>query len=229
MPNRIRTVMISLLPGILLSGILLPVRVVAQTATDTEHEAQLWPDVQATINLKDRWSLVLFGTARLGRGWTAINNEQLGVGVTKRLGSGFSTSLMYRRVYSQPQPGRNVVEDRLFGDLTPRWALTKRWQLSDRNRFEWRRIDGRTSFRYRNRPQLERPISIGEKRITPYISFETFFDSRFREWSRFQIYTGTRIPLSRHLTLDGFYMHQWDDRARPGYIDVVGAQWRFEF
>jgi hypothetical protein len=24
-------------------------------------------------------------------------------------------------------------------------------------------------------------------------------------------------------------MHQWDSRAIPGYIDVVGAQWRLEF
>jgi hypothetical protein len=24
-------------------------------------------------------------------------------------------------------------------------------------------------------------------------------------------------------------MHQWDSRAIPGYIDVVGALWRIEF
>ena len=84
-------------------------------------------------------------------------------------------------------------------------------------------------YRYRNRVQLERPVAVGERRLTPYAAFEAFYDTRFRAWSRFQIYTGTRFPLTKQITLDSFYMHQWDSRAIPGYIDVVGALWRIEF
>jgi len=37
------------------------------------------------------------------------------------------------------------------------------------------------------------------------------------------------MPMTSNLTLDLFYMHQWDKRVRPGYIDVIGMLWRVEF
>ncbi len=211
------------------SGAELHAQALAQTPIDTEHDAQFWPDVQATFNLREEWSLFLFGTMRLGRDWATVTNEQLGFGAAKRFGPGLSTSLSYRHLHTEAVPGRHINEDRLFADLTPRRNLSKRVVLVDRNRFEWRRVNGQMMYRYRNRVQLERPVSVGEKRLTPYAAFEAFYDSRFRTWTRFQIYTGTRVPLSKHVTLDVFYMHQWDSRAIPGYIDVVGALWRLEF
>lgn len=201
----------------------------AQTVDDTEHDAQLWPDVQVSFNLKNRWSVFLFGTMRLGREWKAVTNEQIGFGVTKRFVSGFGTTLSYRHLHTEAIPGRHVNEDRLFADATPRFELRRRLTLVDRNRFEWRRVNGSFMYRYRNRIQLERVVDVRERRLVPYAAYEAFYDSRFRAWSRHQLYTGTRLPLSKRVTLDLFYMHQWDRRAFPGYIDVVGALWRVEF
>lgn len=201
----------------------------AQTADDTEHDAQLWPDVQVSFGLKNRWSVFLFGTMRLGREWTAVTNEQLGFGVTKRIGSGFGTTVSYRYLHTEAIPGRHVNEHRLFADATPRLELGRRLTLVDRNRFEWRRVNGSMMYRYRNRLQLERVVDFRERRLVPYAAYEAFYDTRFRAWSRHQLYTGTRLPLTRSVTLDMFYMHQWDQRAFPGYIDVVGALWRIEF
>jgi hypothetical protein len=201
----------------------------AQTPDDTEHDAQLWPDVQVSFNLRDRWSVFLFGTMRLGRDWATITNEQVGFGATKRVGEHLSTLISYRYLHTEAFPGRHVNEHRIFGDISPRVNLHRRLVLVDRNRFEWRRVNGNFMYRYRNRIQVERPIEVGEKRVIPYVAFESFYDSRFRAWSRFQIYTGARIPLTKNVTLDSFYMHQWDSRAVPGYIDVVGALWRIEF
>jgi hypothetical protein len=201
----------------------------AQTLGDTEHDAQLWPDVQVSFNLRNRWSVFLFGTMRLGRDWAAVTNEQIGVGVTKRLGNNLTMAASYRHLHTEAIPERHVNEDRLFGDVTPRFNLRKRLVLVDRNRFEWRKVNGDFMYRYRNRIQIERPIAVREKTLTPYTSFEAFYDSRFRAWSRFQSYSGMRIPLTKNVTFDGFYMHQWDSRAVPGYIDVVGALWRIEF
>ena len=201
----------------------------AQAADDTEHDAQLWPDVQVSFNLRHKWSVFLFGTMRLGRDWATVTNEQMGFGVTKRVGQNLTTMISYRHLHTEAFPGRHVNEDRLFGDVTPRINLRRRFALVDRNRFEWRKVNGNYMYRYRNRIQIERPIEVGVRRLTPYAAFEAFYDTRFRAWSRFQIYTGARLPLTKNVTLDSFYMHQWDSRAIPGYIDVVGALWRIEF
>lgn len=201
----------------------------AQVTDDTEHDAQFWPDVQVAFNLKNRWSVFLFGTMRLGRDWKAVTNEQLGFGVTRRINSGFTTTLSYRRLHTEATPGRHVNEDRVFADATPRIGLGWRMMLVDRNRFEWRRVNGNIMYRYRNRIQIERGIDLRERRVVPYAAFEAFYDTRFQAWSRHQLYTGTRLPLTGNVTLDCFYMHQWDRRALPGYIDVIGAFWRIEF
>lgn len=207
----------------------------AQSVEDTEHDAQLWPDVQVNFNLRQQWSVFLFGTMRLGRDWATVTNEQIGFGASKRIGANLTTLVSYRYLHTEAIPGRHVNEHRVFGDVTPRFNLGRLGRLGrgftlvDRNRFEWRRVNGRYMYRYRNRVQLERPVAVGERRLTPYAAFEAFYDTRFRAWSRFQIYTGTRLPLTKQITLDSFYMHQWDSRAIPGYIDVVGALWRIEF
>ena len=211
----------------------LPVRIDAQTpgrtTGDDEHDAQLWPDVQISFNLRPQWSVFIFGTTRLGRDLSAVTNEQIGFGASRRFGTGLTGSISYRHFHTEAILGRHINEDRIFGDATPRRSIGRNLILVDRNRFEWRRVNGRVMYRYRNRIQLERPVNVGEKRVTPYAAFEAFYDSRSRAWSRFQIYTGTRVPLSKHVTFDGFYMHQWDSRVVPGYLDVIGALWRFEF
>lgn len=216
-------------PILMLTLMLIPQLALGQEAVDTEHDAQLWPDVQVTFNLKSQWSVFFFGTMRLGREWSAITNEQIGIGGTKRINQSFTTSLSYRHLHTEAIPGRHVNEDRVFADAIPRRKIGQKLTLINRNRFEWRRVNGQVMYRYRNRVQFERPVDVREKRLTPYVALEAFYDTRFRSWSRFQIFTGTRVPLSKHVTLDGFYMHQWDSRATPGYIDVVGAQWRLEF
>ena len=208
---------------------LFPLSISAQNAVDTESDEQLWPDVQITVRLNEPWSLGFFGTARLGRNWSAFTNEQIGIGVTRRWGANLSASLWYRHLHSDPAPGRHIDENRLFLDVTPRRELKWGLILQDRNRFEWRRIRGQTSYRYRNRVQFERPFNLGEKRLTPYLAVEPFYDTRFRTWSRTQAFLGMRIPLHKHVTFDGFYMHQWDSRVPPRHINVLGVFWRQEF
>ena len=97
------------------------------------------------------------------------------------------------------------------------------------HRIEWRDINTRVSWRYRNRLQFERPLAISEHKLTPYVACEPMYDTRHRTWSRTQCYVGSRIPLNKHVTFDGFYMRQWDARANPGFLHVFGAYWRLEY
>lgn len=201
----------------------------AQTRNDPQRDSQFWPDTTVTIKLDRNLNLVFFGTLRLGRDDSALVSQQAGIGLSRSFGKHFSSGINYRYIQNEPTPDRQSNEHRVFADFTPRTPLKFGINLSDRNRIEWRNINEKISWRYRNRLQFERPINIFERRITPYISGETMYDTRFDAWNRAQIYVGARVPLSKHLTFDGFYMKQWDARTRPGFLNVIGAFWRLEF
>lgn len=200
----------------------------AQNRDDTAADTQIWPDVPISIKIDPNYSVIIHATVRLGRNNSAFVNEQVGIGLRRAFGNYFSASLNYRYLNSEPAPARLVREKRIFTDLTPRFPLGHGFQLQDRNRLEWRDVNGRINYRYRNRIQIERSFDIGEKKITPYLAAEAFYDTRFRAWNRKQFFAGSRLPLTRHLTFDGFYMRQLDDRVNPGFLHVFGTFLRLD-
>ncbi|MFN0088527.1 MAG: DUF2490 domain-containing protein [Blastocatellia bacterium] len=196
---------------------------------DPLHDSQIWPDTQVSIGIRPNLFLVISGTARLGRDdYSAFVNEQVGVGLTRRLGRSFTTGFQYRYINSEPTPDRQSREHRLHVELAARAPLKWGVDISNRVRVERRDINRAISWRYRNRLQFERPFSIHEHRFIPYVSGEPYYDTRFQRWSRVQVFVGSRIPISKHVTFDGFYMRQFDARVRPGFLHVVGIYWRVE-
>jgi Protein of unknown function (DUF2490) len=201
----------------------------AQTTTDPTDDVQMWPDLTLRFNLNKKTSLDFFGTARLGRHLSHVVAEQLGVATAYRPSQYLTLTANYRFVWGQPTATRSNFEKRLFFDATPRLPLSHGILLTDRNRVEFREINGVRSTRYRNRYQIEKAVKWSEKTFTPYISGENYYDSRYHEWGRKQLWTGVRVPLNKHLQCDFMYMHNWDARAKPGYWNVFGVLTRIEF
>ncbi len=202
---------------------------IAQRADDPQRDTQIWPDVTVTFKLRPDINLIFHGTSRFGRDSSALVNEQAGAGFGKAFGKNFSAGIFYRYINSEPTPNRRSNEHRIFLDLTPRKSLGGGFIVQDRNRIEWRDVNNRISWRYRNRLQFERPFNVNDRKITPYFAVEPMYDTRFQAWNRTQMYVGARVPLAKHLTFDGFYMRQFDARTRPGFLNVIGAFWRLEF
>jgi hypothetical protein len=113
--------------------------------------------------------------------------------------------------------------------LTARVPIGKGFTLVERQRNEYRNINHREAFRYRNRLQVERPFSIGERKLTAYVAGEALFDSRFHQWNRFIYFIGNRTPVNKHLTFDTFYMRMLDTQARPGFLHILGVTTRIEY
>lgn len=112
--------------------------------------------------------------------------------------------------------------------------------LTDRNREEFRFITGDFSFRYRNRVTIEREFQVSSvpllraRTITPYVSGEMFYDTRFDVWNRNRYAVGVvqslrRGPILRQLlpkraiNLDLYLMRQNDSRSSPGHVNALGA------
>jgi hypothetical protein len=208
---------------------LMTTRAAAQGHDDPQHDTQLWPDTQVAFKLRPDLRLILYGTARIGHVDTTLVSARIGVGLNKSFGEHFSGALFYHRINSESATRLTSREHRIFIELTPRTALGQGFAVQNRVRLEWREINNRGSWRFRNRLQFERPFNLGARKLTPYLAGETYYDTRFRTWNRNDLFLGARVPLNQHVTIDGFYMRRWDARARPGFLHVIGAYWRLEF
>jgi hypothetical protein len=132
-------------------------------------------------------------------------------------------------------------EHRIVTEQTFRQDLPLAMLLSDRNRQDWRFVNGDFSFRYRNRVRLEREFRVSGRSMTPYGSAEAFYDTRFEVWNRNRLTVGAEFqlkrgfPLLRELTprkqviLDLYYTKQNDSRSQPHHVHAVGVALSLHF
>jgi hypothetical protein len=202
----------------------------AQQATTSNSDWQLWPEVDISVKLNQRVSVLGMGTLHFGKNVSDLNEEQTGIGLNFNLNKYVSFSPAYRYSSDQP-PGRSHTrEHRFFLDFTSRAPLKKGFGLSDRNRIEFRRINGVESHRYRNKLLLERSFSIADRKLAPYIAGEVFYDDRYHIWNRTRFYAGARFPINRHYALDPYFLEQFDVRDRPfERRHVLGLNLRIDY
>lgn len=107
--------------------------------------------------------------------------------------------------------------------------------LSDRNREDFRFVNGDFSFRYRNRVTIEREFHVFKQRnMTPYASGEVFYDTRYDVWNRNRWTVGVQISLrpgplrkmllpQRQVIFDLYYTRQNDSRSETQHVNDIGA------
>jgi hypothetical protein len=218
-----------------LSLVTLPARAAAQEQTRTEF----WPEVDVYLNLKPKLRIFAMGTVgksvedgelltgdafegQVGVHLDYLVNKHIGF----RAGYRYSTSI-------GGAPEDSFKEHRLLTEQTLRKSIPCHIDLTDRNRQEFRFINGDFSFRYRNRLRLEREFTIGKRTITPYWSVEVSFDTRYDVWNKTRFASGVEIPLKRtplklllkkHETiLDIYYLRQHDTRSSTTFVNGLGA------
>ena len=101
--------------------------------------------------------------------------------------------------------GSVSTENRITLDATPRYQLPKKLLLTDRNRFEFRWVNGDYRFRYRNRFKMERGFRIDKFRMTPYAYVEAYWDQHYDRWSQFRFAVGSEFPIRKHTSIDVYY------------------------
>ena len=207
---------------------------------------EFWPEIDVYINVKPKVRIYLIGTisksvedgeirnaqgfeAQFGAHIDYIPNDH----IILRTGYRFGTS-----VGDADEPYK---EHRLLTEQTLRKLLPGDLLLSDRNREDFRFVNGDFSFRYRNRVSIEREVHVFKERsITPYVSAEIFYDTRTSAWNRNRLAAGfqqslRRGPLrkmllpKRQVILDLYYMRQNDSRSDITHVNALGAVLSFYF
>lgn len=120
------------------------------------------------------------------------------------------------------EPDASTTEHRVIVDGTIRYVFPRDVMLSDRNRVEFRWLNGDNHVRYQNRPMLERPFRFLRRDITPYISGTASWDQRYREWNIFKFSSGVIVPLWRRLSVDVLYERQHCTTCADPHTNIFG-------
>jgi hypothetical protein len=121
-------------------------------------------------------------------------------------------SIGYRYV---PQANNAPAINRMEPVVIFHFPMPTRFLLSDKNRadLDWQ-IEG-FSWRYRNRVQIEKTLTIGSYHPVPYVSVESFYNSQYRKWSDTAIYAGCAFPIGKHAEFQPYYEHQNNTGKHP--------------
>jgi hypothetical protein len=115
----------------------------------------------------------------------------------------------YRYLTGAPSTNRLVLEATLH--FPAKFELL----LSDRNRSDLDWSDEKFKWRYRNRLEIEKSLTIRSYHPSPYASVEVYYESQYQKWSTTEIYIGSLFPIKKHFQLDPYYEHQNNTGKKP--------------
>src|SRR6476469_3218710 len=187
----------------ILAVFLLLIGIQRATAQEPTTRKEFWPEIDVYITVKPKVRLYLTGTVSKSVEDGELRNAQgyegqVGVHVDYIPNKHVIFRAGYRYGSAVGSNSDPFKEHRLLTEQTLRQLLPGDLLLSDRNREDFRFVNGDFSFRYRNRVTLEREVHLFKGRtITPYASAEFFYDTRSSAWNRNGFAVGFQQSLRR--------------------------------
>jgi uncharacterized protein DUF2490 len=200
-----------------------------QSVAPSNYDTQAWPEVYLWKNLTEQVALAGFSELHIGNNMSTPLEEQIGVGFSYSPSAFISVVPFYRWIANQSRRDHHTQESRPQVDVILRIPLLWRFDINDRNRFEFRWMDGQPSQRYANRMLLEHPLALAKKRLTPFAGVEWFYDTRYHAWNKTRYSAGVRLPITPHMEISPYYLRQNDSRSVPGHVNALAMIWRVEY
>jgi hypothetical protein len=126
------------------------------------------------------------------------------------------------------QNGKTKIEDRFIVEATQRLRLAS-LLLADRNRGEFRWVDGAYDFRYRNKLVISDPLQTRSFRFTTYASGELYYDRNHHSWNQSQYGFGAQFPYRTFLMVDTYLLHQNCTSCAKNPVNMLGITFNFYF
>lgn len=203
-----------------------------EQSSDTPKE--LWPRVNVYVPLSEKSQLYFLFTVTKAEETRKNTEAQFGAHIDYTVNKRLVLRAGYRYRFSLDEADP-FKEHRPILEQTYREQLPLKIRLSDRNRQDFRIVNGDFSFRYRNRLMFEREFLLPGRSLTPYASVEVYHDSRFNVWNRNRLTAGVQIQLKRALPLlsrvtprkqvilDVNYTKQNDSHSQPQHLHAIGV------
>jgi hypothetical protein len=208
----------------------------------TDTETEIWPEVDAHLQLPSHLRVLAFSGLEQGIGfpfqqWYAagalgyqfkpiLRKHIFNIDPDKEHYLVFGGGYEFLRT---TQSGTVKHENRVTIDATPGFLLPAKILLRDRNWVELRWIDGTYSTTYRNMVTIERGLLIHGFRFSPYGSAEVFYDSPKHSWNEEWYTAGFQWPYKSLLMVETYYRREHCDTCTPTDWNVGGVTLHFYF
>ena len=232
------TIRALLAAGALLAG-------AARAAQAQETTRELWPEIDAYVRLSSAARLFLVAAPVISGDARTLSEQQLGANIevgiapiqrVRRQKAQDADKLRYLRARlgywrtgTHDSSGRSLSERRLVAEVTPRAFLPLDVLVALRGRVDFRWLEAGYSWRPRLRLWLERETDIGPVVFVPYVSAETFYDSRYDAWSRNYYQAGVAVPVTHWLVPEVYYGRQIDREPSSKTVNALGVLVTFYF
>lgn len=197
---------------------------------------EVWPAVKVNFELQQRLNLQVFVEAENGEEFPFIQ-WKTGALISYRMKrilkpredeidneNKYHLGVAVGYEYLQTtQNGQTKRENRIMLQSTPRHKLGAGFLVQDRNRVEFRWVNGVYDARYRNELTVDRTSRIGKLRLTPYAAGELFFDRNHHSWNQNQYAFGVQFPYKKRLMLDTYYLRQNCTTCSQDPLNVFGV------
>jgi len=219
----------------MVAGLLLIMLMGSFASAQSNTVGEFWPAVDAHVEFTDNWRLLAFVGLKKGEEF-AYQQLNAGVGFGYQWKTISKPHLLnidpdkehifvfgggYERLQTL-QSGNPSNENRLVLQGTVGYRLSSRFFVSDRNRVEFRWVNGTYSTRYRNMLFGLYDFKIHEFRFSPYASAEAFYNGAVGSWNEEQYAAGIEWPYKRLLMLQTYYLRQNCTTCNPAHLNVGG-------
>lgn len=218
--------------GTLVGGLSRPA--VAQTTV-----GEIWPELDAYVRLSSAARLFLALAPVLSGDAKSLSEQQAGANIEvgirplplnpRRKAQDadklryLRLRLGYWRIGTHDSSGRSLSERRLIAEVTPRAFLPLDVLVALRGRVDFRWLEAGYSWRPRLRLWVEREGPVGPVVLIPYVSAETFYDSRYDAWSRSYYQAGIAVPVTKRVVPEVYYGRQIDREPSDKTVNALGV------
>ena len=220
----------------------------AGQAAQAETRNEFWPEFDAYLKMSDRVRMFLLASMTSASerhnaaGVTAYQDSELGAHLDITLTPIFRPALMnadwerdrylwlrvgYARLGTLRDSPDSTDENRGIFELNARNPLPRSTWIFGRLRWEARDIGGEHSDRYRIRLGAERELTWFERVAVPYVTAETYYDTRYDQWSRQQYRIGAEIAIDDRWRIEPYYARQNDKQSQPAQVNAIGLALKY--
>jgi hypothetical protein len=197
---------------------------------------QFWPQFYLVKQAENNKSVTTIFMLNLttNRATQDLTDGEIGLDVAYKVRPNVLTRIGYHYLRSNLAGEDDVqTEHRINLDLSPVWQLDRFINIYDRNRIEFRDVEGDLSWRYRNRFRLERNFTIRGwvsrlQLLTPYTMAELTYDPKRSDIVRWRFDLGVLTNLTRN-TLIEIYVARVSNFNPGGDSRVNGLGTTFTF
>ena len=199
-----------------LSSGLVPLR------SEARDDWQLWLEQKWSVKLTSRVKVIGKSELRFRDDLGTFYKHTDNVGLSWTALPWLKLEPVYDYEWTEKTNGDTTIENRVFLNVTPFWSRG-RVHVEDRNRVEFRHINGVDDWRYRSKPKLGIKVGEGWYEVEPYVADEVFYGARAGAWTRNRVYLGVERTLTKQVGTELYYMVESNRQGRDwDEIHVLG-------